>query len=192
MPTLAAAVPQVDVVHDGFDRLTLIFGAAGVVAAIVAIVIAVRAQRSIADERRRQFELEILRQILAEVEDGNLLDEIEFKPGKVHRFRRRLMLIENPPPYWVTVMSADWYADLVPDRLRRQEEVSVEHAAAVNKAMANPDNADLWAEVERHKEELAILADGVRASVPRRLLNELEEAIRGRVDARHQWWRRDR
>jgi hypothetical protein len=98
---------DVNVVHDWLDWVNLGVASVGILVAIVAIIIAIRAQRSIADERRRQFELEILREILTEVEESDLLDDVEFKPGKLRRYQRRLMLIRNPPSYWVTVMSAD-------------------------------------------------------------------------------------
>jgi hypothetical protein len=177
---LHAEIPKVDVFPDGFDWSNLFIGLGGLAAAIVAIVIAVAAQASIARERRRQFELEILRDILIEVEEGDLMEDVEFNPGKLRRYRRRLSLIENPPSYWTTVMTADWYADLVPDVLERQREISAQHAVLVGRLGDDPTNDDLKAEVGRVREELSAMAREVREGVPRKLINQLETAIRQR------------
>ena len=183
------AVIHVNVDPDWFDWLNFAVAAFSGFAAVAAIIIAVRAQKSIADERRRQFELEILRQILTDAEESDLLHDVEFEPGKLRRYRRRLLLIRDPPPYWMTVMSADWYADLVPDRMRRQQEVSVQRFDVVRKLEKDPANTELQADADRLAEELAILGDEVKAGVPRRLLNDLEKAISDRVDARDGRWR---
>ncbi|MEV4275144.1 hypothetical protein [Actinoplanes xinjiangensis] len=92
---------DVNVLHDWFDKTTLVTGLAGLAAAITAIVIAVRAQKSIPAERQRQFELEILADILVAVEETDILDEVEFNPGKLRRYARRMQLIQHPPPSWV-------------------------------------------------------------------------------------------
>lgn len=184
MRVIPTPVPQVDVVHDGFDWLALAFGAAGVIAAIIAIVIAVRAQRSIADERRRQFELEILGRILADVEETDLFEDIEFKPHKLRRYSGRLQLIDDPMPYWTRVMSANWYAELFPRQYERQGRLTVEHFEIVKQWEKDPDNADLKSEMDRLAGELVVAGDEVRAGVRRGLLNDLERAIRERVDTR--------
>lgn len=111
---ISLAVPQVDVINDSLDWATFIVGTISGIAAIIAIVVAIGAVKSIARERRRQFELQIPGQVLADVEETDLFDDIEFKPGKLRRYQRRLQVVTDPMPYWVRVMSADWYATCSP------------------------------------------------------------------------------
>ena len=180
---IESAPLDVNVLHDWFDKTTLVAGLAGLAAAIAAIVIALRAQKSIPAERRRQFELEILADILVAVEETDLLDEVEFNPGKLRRYARRMQLIQHPPPPWVTIMTADWYAELVPEALRRQHEISARRFDVVKRLADDPEKESLRDEADRLQEELKTVSDEATVGVRGRLLNDLEEAIRTRVNA---------
>ncbi|MEV4275143.1 hypothetical protein [Actinoplanes xinjiangensis] len=80
-------------------------------------------------------------------------------------------------------MTADWYAELVPEALRRQHEVSARRFDVVKRLTDDPENESLRVEADHLQEELNAIADEATAGVRRRLLNDLEEAIRTRVNA---------
>jgi hypothetical protein len=65
------SVPEVDVRPDGFDWWNAVVGTAGILIAITAIIIAIRADRRadkvLTEERRRVFELEVLRDLAGSV-----------------------------------------------------------------------------------------------------------------------------
>jgi hypothetical protein len=183
------AIPEVDPITDGFDYTSLAINSIAVLAAVIAIVIAVRAQGSIARERRRQFELEILRQILTDIEETDLLHEVEFKPGKLRRYQRRLLLLRDPPAFWMSTMSADWYAEVVPESHQKRQSERSARIAELAKALEDaPNNDALREEYNQVAADLRAGGDQMREDLRLRLVNEIEAAIRSRVDARDRWW----
>ena len=116
---LASAVPQVDVVTDGFDWWNAVVGGGGFFAAVVAIVLALRAQRAadtaVSDERRRVFELDILRELLKDVDESDLVEEVFRRPAALSRydFRRQLLTVELQ--YWDKVVALDGSRSLIDD-----------------------------------------------------------------------------
>ncbi|MFF5079234.1 hypothetical protein ACFY36_19420 [Actinoplanes sp. NPDC000266] len=94
------AAPEVDVVTDGFDWWNAIFGAGGTVAAFVAIVLARRAQKTadyaVTEERRRAFELEILRELMKDLDETSIAPDAFREPRKLKRYRLRLELLSTP------------------------------------------------------------------------------------------------
>lgn len=112
---LSAVTPQVDVIPDGFDwanviiaGISAVFGLGGFVAAIVAIVLARRAQRTadeaVTGERRRVFELEILRDLVTALDEGGVASEVYDRPLYLHRFGHRLSLLSARLPFWDQIM----------------------------------------------------------------------------------------
>jgi hypothetical protein len=107
------SVPQVDVVKDWLDYTNLVFGLGGFAAAIVAIILARHAQRSadtaITEERRRVFELDILRALMKDLDEG-LVGEVFTNPQALGRYRGRLSLLSSPLPFWERLMvQIDFY-----------------------------------------------------------------------------------
>ncbi|MGK5677575.1 hypothetical protein [Actinoplanes sp. URMC 104] len=118
----AAAVPKVDVITDRFDWWNAGVGTAGVLIAIAAITIAIRADkkadRILAEERRRVFELEVLRELAKEVDEGKL-DTAAEHPSLIGEYRLRLRLLSNPPQFWIDCLDKDTVAMM--DLLGRPE-----------------------------------------------------------------------
>jgi hypothetical protein len=105
---LLAAIPQVDVVKDGFDWINLFVGLGGFVAALTAIVLARRAQRTadeaIADERRRVFELEVLRELLKDLRDTEVVGRTMREPNSLQQYRFQLDLLSSKLQFWERTM----------------------------------------------------------------------------------------
>jgi hypothetical protein len=103
------SVPQVDVIPDGFDWANTFTGLGGFVAAVVAIILARRAQKTadsaITDERRRVFELEILRALMKDLDETNVVELVFAAPGELSRYKLRLELLSSTLPFWEEVMT---------------------------------------------------------------------------------------
>jgi hypothetical protein len=101
---LLIAIPQVDVVPDGFDWWNGLAGTGGFVAALVAIVIAVRAQKAadqgVTEERRRVFELEILRDLMRDLDETKIASEAFRVPRKLAQYELRLGLLSTELELW--------------------------------------------------------------------------------------------
>jgi hypothetical protein len=97
------SVPVVDVQPDGFDWWNAVVGTAGIVIAIVAIVIAIRTDRRadkvLTEERRRVFELEILRELARDL-DGGLAEKVFENPRTLETYELRLALLSSRLRYW--------------------------------------------------------------------------------------------
>jgi hypothetical protein len=160
-----------------------------VILALFALFVAAGAQRAIARERRRQFELQILTQVLTDFED-NLAEfqDLEYNPGLLRRYQRRLQQVHEPLPFWTRAMSADWLEDLFPQELAHQHELSQARFALVKQLEAGPANPQLQAELDRLAGELVANMDLVRQGLRRDLVNELDRAITDRADAVDKWW----
>jgi hypothetical protein len=191
--TLHAEIPKVDVVPDVLDWINLGVGFAGLLAAVIAVKIATSTQAFMARERRRQFEIEVLRGILIDVEDSKILDDVEFDPARLRKYRRQLSLLREPPTYWMTILSADWYNEVVHPAIRqRQYDLSAQHFGLVQQLAVDPTNSALSAEHAKVRAELSANAQNIRDSLPRKLINELDAAIQERVEARDRWWSQGR
>ncbi|MFI6079294.1 hypothetical protein ACIA5C_48120 [Actinoplanes sp. NPDC051343] len=96
-------VYDVNVSHDWFDILSLIAGFGGLAAALVALKQARRAQHTanhaITDERRRQFELEILRDLAKDL-DAGLAKEVWSRPTLLIDYAIRLDLLSTRLQFW--------------------------------------------------------------------------------------------
>ncbi|WP_143235040.1 hypothetical protein [Paractinoplanes atraurantiacus] len=113
---LLAVVPQVDVVPDGFDWWNGLSGTGGFVAAIVAIVIAVRAQRTadqaVTTERRRVFELELLRELAKDLDNG-LAERALKEPAVLRGYEFRLNLLSARLQSWDQLAAAGDFAEVM-------------------------------------------------------------------------------
>jgi hypothetical protein len=143
----AADVPQVDVIPDGFDWFGAAMGLGGFVAAIVAIVLARRAQRSadtaIAEERRRVFELEILRDLAEDLDNSStaqlgLVDQLFRQPSDMKKYALRLDLLSDRMSFWDLVadlrdtealIGAAGFGDQRRDALERERAANAQRAA---------------------------------------------------------------
>lgn len=103
MPVLLS-VPQVDVRPDGFTWWNAIVGFGGLLAAVIAIVLARRAQRTadeaITDERRRVFELDTLRRLMRDLGDREFVRSVLVAPGTLARYSFELDLLSSRLPFW--------------------------------------------------------------------------------------------
>ncbi|MEU7925076.1 hypothetical protein [Micromonospora sp. NPDC049107] len=195
---ISAAVQKVDVVHDWMDWVQLLVGVLGVLALWLAYRAqreATRARQEIPAERRRQFELEILRGVLDDLDEKQVLHEVEFSPSRLQRYQHRLApLPDSALPFWRQAMTVDWYDSLPDDHgfRARQKALSVSRFAVVQQLGSNPDDAELRAEADRQAAELSAAATQFADDIRGRLLDELLAAIRERVEAGadqpQRWW----
>jgi len=136
------AVPAIPVnpENDWLDYTNAALAGIGGLAGIVAIFIALRAQRTadeaIAHERRRQFELEILRALLDDLDSTSIGVESYDDPRTLRRYEHRLSLLPGAElSFWRAVMDArdsdaviavldqaGVYAPLLDEHRRRQDE----------------------------------------------------------------------
>jgi hypothetical protein len=192
---ILAAVPQVDVVKDWFDYLSLSVGTLGTIAAAVAIGFSVRAQkdstkarRAVSLERRRQFELEILRHVLDDVDEKRVLHEIEFSPSRLQRYEHRIELLpDDVLPYWRKAMKMNWYDELALDLdlKQRQKEASEVYQEAVQRWSNRPTAEDepFRSNLDRLAIAVTQIAVEISNTVRGQLMDDLHTAIRQRVDA---------
>lgn len=207
---ILAAVQDVNVVRDGWDWF---FGWAQVVGALalfVAIAEVARARRENAETRReaaaervRQFEIEILREILADV-DGGLLHEVGGYPHRLRKYARRIALLpQDDLPFWRTLMEMRWQGEVSEFTGFKEpwqaKSVEIGASAKERESLTDPaEIADWRAQHDRLAAEVAEVADTFHETVSTRLLRELIEAITTRVAAgqfeasRRTWygWRR--
>ncbi|MEU4159933.1 hypothetical protein [Actinoplanes sp. NPDC026670] len=110
-------MPEVDVVKDWLDYTNLVVGLGGLTAALVAILLARRAQRSadvgITEERRRLFELEILRELMRDLDETSLVAEAYWNPRVLEMYDLRLGLLTCRLSMWDAVMGSDGTAELL-------------------------------------------------------------------------------
>jgi hypothetical protein len=199
---ISAAVQKVDVVHDWMDWLQLLFGVLGGLAvwfAYRAQKDATRARRAIPAERRRQFELEILRSLLDDLDENQILHQVEFSPSRLQHYLHRMApLPDSALPFWRQAMSVDWYDGLPDDHgLRaRQKALSISRFEVVKRLTNDPDNAELKAEADRQAAQISAAAAQFADEIRGRLRDELLAAIRERVEAGadqpQRWWQRFR
>lgn len=202
MRVISVAVQKVDVVHDWMDWVQLLFGVLGVLAvwfAFRAQKDATRARRAIPAERRRQFELEILRSLLDDLDENQILHQVELSPSRLQRYQHRLApLPSSALPFWRQVMSVDWYDSLPDDSgfRARQKALSVSRSEVVRRLRDDPDNTELKAEADRQAAQISEAAKQFADEIRGRLLDELLATIKERVEAEadqhHRWWSRVR
>jgi hypothetical protein len=164
-----------------------IVGAAGAVIAIGFAIAAqrdaTRARKAVSRERRRQFELEILRDLAEWVDNGNLAG-IADRTSRIRLVRRRISLVKDTLPYWAEVV------DLTPDAARAtagmEDQISAAQAALSehNRTRLPSGNQDAWI-AEGRRLDLAAqkLENQARGAVRDRLLADLERAVECHVDA---------
>jgi hypothetical protein len=109
-------VPKVDVIPDGFDWANVIVGGLGFFVGVAAIVIALAAQHTanigVADERRRLFELEILRDLTKDLDEG-LSDRVFTHPDVLMVYRLRLDLLSTRLDSWDQIIALNGVAALM-------------------------------------------------------------------------------
>lgn len=86
-------------------------GLGGFAVAIVAVIIAVRAQKTadaaVSEERGRIFELEILRELLKDLDESGLPQLVLVRPKTLKNYRLRLKLLSTKLQFWEQVMELD-------------------------------------------------------------------------------------
>lgn len=208
---IAAVIYDVNTVRDFWDWFGLAAGTLGALGAAVAIGFAAAAQRAATEarrdavkERRRQFELTVLRELVRDLDENpHLYVEASFKPALLRRYRLQLDLIAGDLPYWRRLVDLDWRDEVVEasglsDLKTRQQDLS-KQLFDHNKVGKRGEKA--WeAEYARLEGELSAVARQIEAYVTDRLIRELHEAIVARVESgrevplRRSWrpstWRR--
>jgi hypothetical protein len=135
-PMLLAGL-KFEIETDWLDALDVLFGLAGSVVGVVAILIALDAKRTadrtVADERRRVFELEILRELMKEIGDPDTLRRLFSKPARLHAYDLQRSMLSSELSYWknyaglpdaravirATTMGVEWQS--LDDELRENE-----------------------------------------------------------------------
>lgn len=148
-----------------------------------------RARREAIDERRRLFELSILRELLTGIDNG-FLYRISDDPERLREFARRLDLLPGSDlPFWREMFSMRYPGDVTRymGLVQRQQELSVQ-IGELAKSQPPPDapaaEQAVWDEAhEQATTELRASADAMRERVSDRLLAELVDAITCRVEA---------
>ena len=101
----------VHVVHDGWDVAALMAGLGGLAIAVAAFWFALRAKKdaeaTVASERNRVFQLEVLRQLIHELDETEIVSEALEAPRKLARFSLRIGLLDKSLPAWEQVMLLD-------------------------------------------------------------------------------------
>lgn len=155
---------------------------AGAAGGVVAIFFGIRAlletsdvRGDAIDERRRLFELEILREILREVDDG-LLFEIGGEPRRLRRFTFRLgFLPTSEMPTWREMLGMNWQ-DEVSERFEFKEPWHAKSREVGEAAKRGEDNSRLQTELHQ-------VAFNFHETVSSQLMRELSGAITARVEA---------
>src|SRR3954465_12617509 len=166
----------------------------GALGAIIAIGFAVAAQRgstraqlAIVAERRRQFQLEILREIVTEVDDG-FLYKIAEEPVRLRKFARRLDLLPGSDlPFWRDVIAMRWMDEVVVamgvrDRWTAKSE-EILNSAKEQETLEESERKNWQERHDRLKAEVVEIAAGFHEAVSSQLLRELVAAITDRVEA---------
>lgn len=187
-------MPQVDVIPDGFDWWNAIVGTAGVLIALVAIVIALsankKADRAVVTERRRVFELEILRDLSEDLDMGLARKLVKENHRELRRYRLRLNLLSTRLESWDAVIAADSFAGVMAAGGVPEFEANERELAAA-KDSDRRDARKRILELENRQRVLMAEAPGV---LKRRLAWDVEQAVLARVEARpvreRPWWRR--
>ncbi len=189
-----AHIYDVNTVRDFWDWFGLAMGVVGALGAAVAIGFAAAAQRAATaarrdavNERRRLFELDVLRELVRDL-DANPQHYVEasFKPGMLRRYRLQLDLIEGDLPYWRRLAELDWHGEVV--EASGLSELKIKQRALSKAIFKHAEKArtgeqDWEAEHARLKAELRAIAKQIDAYVVDRLTRELHEAIVARVEA---------
>jgi hypothetical protein len=161
-----------------------------------------RVRREAIDERGRLFELEILREILREVDDG-LLFKIAADPWRLRRFRWRIdFLPKSELSFWRELMDLEWQ-DEVSARVGFKEawmakSVEIFESAKRGEGLPEPDKAAWRLDHAQLAQDVSGIAFTFHETVSMQLLRELMGAIAERVEAgryeprRRSWlgWRR--
>ncbi|BCJ46111.1 hypothetical protein GCM10010168_50600 [Actinoplanes ianthinogenes] len=94
---------------DAIARLSAASGLIGVTISLFAVGFAVRSFKiagdRISQERMRVFQLEVLRQLVVELDESDLVAEVFSNPRELARFRMRLDLLKKNLPNWETVIT---------------------------------------------------------------------------------------
>jgi hypothetical protein len=175
------------------DFAGLIVDGLGAFAALIAILFAVQAQedatearKEVGRERLRQFEMEILRDLVDHVERGYLSTGLIGSPSRLQNLRYRIELLREEPrlPSWLEVM------DLSPAQARAkaglEDEINSAQSAYEEHVATKVIAADqvAWNEelgrVDAARSDLISEADRKVQTI---LTDELREAISSRVNA---------
>ena len=131
----AAVTPlPVDPTNDWLAYANASLAAVGGFAGVIAIIIALRAQRAadrtVAEERRRVFELEVLRELMQQISSPALMEEIFSHPNHLRRFDFQISLLTSRLEFWEKIA-----ASRDPGQVIDAVGLGAEHQAAVDKAV---------------------------------------------------------
>lgn len=186
-------VPQVDVVKDAADWIAFAVALLSAIGTVVAIVYAVLAEReatkaraAVAIERRRQFELEVLREFLHDLESTEIAADVIDNPVLLAPYRHRLALLPAIDlPTWRALLGLQ-YRDDVSATLGFGERIQAANDKVKEAQGAHPG----WVETPAIRNEIRLLQEEVSAvnreferAVMTAMTEDVMAAIRRRVDA---------
>lgn len=204
---ILAAIPQVDPIKDTYDYVAFGAGIASMLFSVIAIFYAASAQRAARDarydlaaERRRVFELEVLRDLVQTVDKYNLIAAAIDNPTVLHQFTQRLTLLAGTElPFWRRAVRASWRNDLVEELGHKEEieQVNKEHVAHQKARFEWEDQVAWQAESDRLQVEVSAVQRRFEADVTTNLVSELHHAIASKINegrgpeghAAKSWWR---
>jgi hypothetical protein len=192
------SAPEVDVIKDWLDYTNLAFGTLGVGATIAALIFAGRAQGdakkarlSVSLERRRQFELEILRSFMEDLDEDGLHQVVVDKPGILRRYESRLRLLpEKDLPFWRQLVGLSWrdevsalvgFKDVI-QKASQDYNTYVATATAGGRSLSELSVAESL-QMQILAEEMTVVNRRFEGAVRDRLVVELLDAIKVRVEA---------
>ena len=95
---------EVDPVNDWLDYTNAVLAGIAMFASVIAIVIALRAQKAadqaVAEERGRVFDLEILRELTKVLDDEQAVGRFAWSSQPLAEYRRQLDLLSSRLPFW--------------------------------------------------------------------------------------------
>lgn len=200
---ILADVQDVNVVRDLWDWVGLVGGVAGGFGAAWAIWVSAQTKQDIIDERRRQFQLDVLREIATSIDNG-FLYLIADDPEKLRQFARRLDLLPGADlPTWREMLTMRWPDDVAIYMGFKDQQLAKSQAVAEWVKCQPPPSAPsldrgTWAKrYEELVDDLQLSVHSYQERVSNQLLGELVHAITVRVEdgairsrRRFRFWRR--
>ncbi len=164
---------------------------AGALGAAVAIGFAVKAhlgatkaRLSVVHERRRQFELEILRDLLEDLDTTDLLGDPNHVPGRLQRYEHRLLMLPSTAlPFWrqmarVTALHEIPVLAKTLDQIARAEQTEQRE----RERLATAGVVTASGELERLRMARAQARLALGRAVRQRMADDIERAIKQRVE----------
>jgi hypothetical protein len=187
-PMIVAAAQHVSVDRDPMDWFFDILGAIGGLTGAIALWYAAQAKRDVAEERRRLFELDVLRELAAGIDNG-FLYRISDDPERLRQFARRLDLLPGQDlPFWREMMDSRYLADFtggptfIAQQMARSKVVADIASRQPGVDAAAVEQARWQEERDAAVQHLQRSAHDFRESVSQRLMDDLVHAITTRVE----------